>query len=68
MHVCHSEGERARQKIDVPLNGVWKQVPGAPDLSVSRAARLVGLTVNITLCIKNGPSPKAYPANLTTVS
>jgi hypothetical protein len=23
VYVCHSEGERARQNIEVPLNGVW---------------------------------------------
>jgi hypothetical protein len=23
VNVCHSEGEWGRQKIEVPLNGVW---------------------------------------------
>jgi hypothetical protein len=62
VYVYHSEGEWARQKIEVPLNGyVGARRTGLSVLELQRC--LVFNTQQFPVCIKNGSPPKGHPVN-----
>jgi hypothetical protein len=62
VYVCNSEGEWARQKIDVPLNGVWK----ANRFECVKNCNVAGFSHStVSRVFQEWSPPKGYPANLT---
>ena len=58
VYVCYSEGEWARQKIELPVNCYC---------SCCHAHPFVFFALNsFPVCIKNGPPPKGHPVNVTS--
>ena len=60
MYVCHSEGELARQKIEV--RGM---VVGARHTGWCQERQRCWVFHAQPFPVKNGPPPKGHPANLT---